>query len=38
LRKGVNSVEEGGEDDEGEISDTDSLSDLYPGNFYAQSL
>ncbi|XP_045189167.2 surfeit locus protein 2-like [Mercenaria mercenaria] len=30
LRKGVNSVDEGGDNDEGEISDTDSLSDLYP--------
>lgn len=31
IKKGVTSVEEGGEDDnEEEISDTDSLSDLYP--------
>ncbi|XP_060575139.1 surfeit locus protein 2-like isoform X2 [Ruditapes philippinarum] len=32
LRKRAYSVEEGGEDDEGEISDTDSLSDLYPAD------
>lgn len=32
LRKGVNSVEDGGvKKDDGEVSDADSLSDLYPG-------